>query len=256
MKILRRYPESMVIKGEDYRFEKILKDDFFSVNVLYRNQAGRRYVLKLSDFRFILGLLFRPFAMLMSGHEYTIYRMVDGLPGVPELGPRWGLRGYFHEFIEGKTLHELGKDAKLPDDFFDRLGELIRAIHERRIFYMDLNKQGNIILGDDGKPWLIDYQICMHFKGGGLFGRWSDRIFKRLIQEDIYHLYKHKKRLQPQRLTDDEARLAVRSEGAKKYNRFLGAPYRRFKRKLYPSGSNEIIWYKWKKIKDQSKRMP
>lgn len=90
MKILRRYPESMVIKGEDYRFEKILKDDFFSVNVLYRNQAGRRYVLKLSDFRFILGLLFRPFAMLMSGHEYTIYRMVDGLPGVPELGPRWG----------------------------------------------------------------------------------------------------------------------------------------------------------------------
>lgn len=257
MRILRTYPTQATIDGDVYRFEKILKDDFFSVNVLYKNDSGRRYVLKLSDFRFLLGLLFRPFAMLMSSHEYKIYNMVADLEGVPALGPRHGLRGYYHEFVEGKTLHELPRGSGLPDDFFDRLRILIDQIHTRRIFYLDLNKQGNIILGEDGRPYLIDYQICMRFRARrGWYGRRMDRIFKRLIQEDIYHLYKHKKRFQPDRITPEELKLATRSELAKNYERYFGRHYRRIKRRIYPSGSNEIIWYKWRKIKNRTKRMP
>ncbi len=257
MKMLRAYPMQATIHGETYHYERILKDDFFSVNVLYKNDRGQRYVLKLSDFRFILGLLFRPLAMLMSRHEYKIYSMLADLEGVPELGPRYGLRGYYHGFVEGKTLHELPKGTPLPEDFFDRLQALIAKLHARRIFYLDLNKQGNIILGDDGRPYLIDYQICMHFKPRqGWLGRRLDRIFRHLIQEDIYHLYKHKKRFQPERISQEELKLTQRSSLAKKYDRFFGRPYRKIKRLIYPSGSNEIIWYKWKKMKDQVKRMP
>jgi len=257
--MLRKYPTQFTIDGNVYDYEKILKDDFFSVNVLYRH-GDSRYVLKLSDFRFIFGLLLRPFACLMSSHEYKIYRMVEDIAGVPRLGPRHGWRGYFHEFVPGRTLHELfenGQQAELPEDFFDALRAIIEELHRRRIFYLDLNKRGNIILGDDGRPYLIDYQICMHFpERRGLPGRWSERLFRRLIQEDIYHLYKHKRKFQRHLMTDDEFRLARRSKLAKRYNRFLGKPYRTIKRKIYPSGSNEIIWYKWKKMKDRTRRMP
>ena len=142
MKSRRAYPESLEIKGETYNYEKILKEDFFSINVLYRAESGSRYVLKMSDFRFILGFLLTPFAILMSRREYRIYSMVADLQHVPELGPRLGMRGYLHKFVEGRTLHELEREGKkgLPDDFFDRLKATVEEIHLRRIFYMDLNK--------------------------------------------------------------------------------------------------------------------
>jgi hypothetical protein len=254
MKSRRTYPQTLEIKGGTYTYEKILKEDFFSINVLYRAESGGRYVLKISDFRFILGFLLTPFAILMSSREYRIYSMVANLPLVPELGPRFGMRGYLHKFIEGKTLHELEREGNrnLPDNFFDKLKVTIDEIHRRRIFYMDLNKQGNIILGDDGQPYLIDYQVCIHFK---YRNRLFDKLFDLFIKEDIYHLYKHKKRFRPDLMTEEEKKLAERSEFGKLVNKYYGDPYRKIKRKIYPSGSNEIIWYKWKKMKDKTKRM-
>jgi hypothetical protein len=254
---LRKYPEKTVINDEIYYYEKILKDDFFSVNVLYKNDKGRRFVLKLSDFRFIFGILFRPFAALMSSHEYKIYKMIADIEGVPELGPRLGWRGYFHEYIEGKTLHEL-KDTPevLPENFFNELKDIVDQVNKRRILYVDMNKKGNVIMSDDGKPFLIDFQISQYFKKRRwILGRLTDKIFYRLIKEDIYHVYKHKKRYQKELMTEEEMKLAVRSDLIKSYDRFLGGWYRKLKRRIYPSGSNEMIWYKWKKEKDKSKRM-
>jgi serine/threonine protein kinase len=255
MKILRVYPMEATINGQIYRYEKILKDDFFSVNVLYKNDQSERYVLKLSDFRFVLGLLFRPLAVLMSRREYKIYQMVADISGVPQLGPRFGLRGYFHEFIEGKTLHELTEDHRLRDDFFDRLRTIVDEVHRRRIFYADLNKLGNIIVSEEGDPYLIDFQICIPFKKrNGRFGRLSDRVLESLIQ--IRHIYKHKKRFLKEQLSKEEDLLTTRSKLNRRYDRYWGSPARKVKRWIYPAGSNEMIWYKWKRMRDQSKRMP
>jgi hypothetical protein len=254
---MRGYPEIIAINGEDFHFEKILKDDFFSVNVLYKNQFDVRYVLKLSDFRFVLGTLLRPLAMFFSWREYRIYKRLEGIEGIPALGPRFGRRGYFHRYIEGKTLHELEKGGSLPDDFFAKLAAIISQVHERRIFYLDLNKRGNIILGDDSQPYLIDFQICFLIrKRNGLPGKLIDWIFKNLVREDIYHLYKHKRHFQPRLMTEEELLLATRTPFNEALSRYVGTPYRKVKRLIYPHGSNEIIWYKWKKEKDRSKRMP
>lgn len=246
----RGYPQSVRIDGQLYRFERVLKEDFFSVNVLYRGPDAVRYVLKLSDFRFVLGWLLRPLAAGMSRHEYRIYTMVADLDGVPELGPRYGRRGYFHRYVEGKTLHETSKGSPLPADFFQRLCSLVARLHERRIYYADLNKRGNVIVGTDGRPYLIDYQICLRFpERRGWYGRRLERVFQALIREDIYHVYKHKRRFQPEALTEEESRLAVRSRLSRRYDRYFGRVYRRLKRLIYPSGSNEMIWYKWRRLR-------
>jgi serine/threonine protein kinase len=269
------YPPSVSIEGQAYAFDRILKDDFFSLNILYKNQANEGYVLKLSDFRFLLGWVFRPVAGWISRREYAIYRMVADIPGVPALGPRYGKRGYFHRFIEGKTLYEIERrihtqfnvlvghptfgnyETSLAPDFFDQLIAIIQEVHQRRIFYADLNKRGNIICSTEGKPYLIDFQICLHLPvRKGWMGVLTEKMFQRLVREDLYHLYKHKKTFQPQLMTEKEQQLAQRSNLNRRYRRLLWRPYIVLKRLIYPHGSNETIWYKWKKRKDQSPQMP
>lgn len=241
----RAYPAEVDIGGTAYAYERVLKEDFFSVNVLYRSAQGGRYVLKLSDFRFLLGLLLRPLASLMSRHEYRIYERLSGIPGIPELGPRLGRRGYLHRFVEGRTLSEIRQGEALPGDLFEHLGETLEAIHAARVFYADLDKRGNIIVGEDGRPYLIDFQISLYFPAkGGALGRLLDRIFLRLAREDVYHLFKQKRRYQPELLTERERELARRSRFSENYNRYFGKPYRRLKRVIYPKGSNDIIWFK------------
>ena len=251
------YPDETLINGILYRYEKILKEDFFSVNVLYRSAEGVGYVLKLSDFRFIFGFFLRPFASFISRGEYRIYRMLQGINGIPELGPRYGRRGYFHRFIEGRTLHEIPRKGALPEDFFDNLKRIIGEVHDRRIFYLDLNKLGNIILGDDNLPYLIDFQVSIFFKKRrGPLGRLNDFLLTSLCREDIYHLYKHKKRFMRNAMSEKELLLAKRSRFNVWYDRLWGTPFRKVKRLIYPKGSNEIIWYKWRKMRDKKQQMP
>ncbi len=246
----RNYPETIDIEGRPYRRERVLKEDFFSVNVLYRHGEDR-YVLKLSDFRFIGGWLLRPLAMWMSRHEYRIYRRLEGIPGIPRLGPRCTSRGYLHHFIPGRTLAELTalppaqRRLALPEDFFERLRRTLDEIHRRRVFYADLDKRGNIILGEDGRPYLIDFQISLRFPpAGSWLGRRLEPLFRTLKGEDIYHLYKQKRRFLPDSLTEEERRLARRTDFSRRFNRFFGDRYRRLKRLLYPKGSNDLVWWK------------
>jgi hypothetical protein len=251
------YPSQIYIDGELYNCEKVLKADFFSTNILYKNDTDIRYVLKISGFNFALGFLLGFAARFFSSREYAIYSSVADIKGVPPLGPRFGRRGYLHKYIDGKTLFEISSDDTIPDDFFLNLKNILDELHRRRIFYMDLNKRGNIIMGIDGLPYLIDFQICIRFRDyNGFFRSVYNRIFKKLIKEDIYHLYKHKKRFRPDLMTEEELLLARRTGLNTWIDRLIGRPYRKVKRLIYPAGSNEVIWYKWKREKDRTKQMP
>jgi hypothetical protein len=251
------YPQNVTIGGQEYTFHRILKDDFFSLNILYVNSHQEGYVLKLSDFRFVGGWVFRPLAAWISKREYSIYQMLEDISGIPALGPRYGRRGYFHEYIAGKTLYECRNTDDLPQDFFDQLLLIVNQVHERRIFYADLNKQGNIICSTMGKAYLIDFQICLPFTTlTGRVGTWIDRIFNRLVQEDRYHVLKHKKIFQRELMRPEEQAGARRSSLNQWYGRWIWRPYVTVKRLIYPHGSNETIWYKWKQEKERSLRMP
>jgi hypothetical protein len=40
---MEKLPDSTIINGEEFYFEKILKRDFFSINLLYKNKNEVRY---------------------------------------------------------------------------------------------------------------------------------------------------------------------------------------------------------------------
>jgi len=244
-----RCPETLQIKGRDYVLQRILKEDFFSVNGLYVSEGQKPYVLKISDFRFIGGTLLRPFAIFMSRHEHKMYSLVQDLQGIPEIGGRFGSRGFLHEFVEGITLVDVEeKGLSVPEGFFDELLDIVQEMHRRGLIFMDLNKYGNIILGEDGHPHLIDFQISVLFRSYGFpLGRFKRRLFSTLAQEDIYHVFKHKKNRAPEQMRPNEFELATRSKANERMTKFLGRPYRKLKRRIYPQDSNDTVWYKWKK---------
>ncbi|MEE8477998.1 MAG: hypothetical protein V3S19_06480, partial [Gemmatimonadales bacterium] len=197
-----------------------------------------------------------PLAYMMSRHEYRIYSALADIPGIPQLGPRVGRNGYIHEFVPGRTLFEISP-GELPDDFFDGLLAIYREMHARRIVHVDSEKKGNIILGDDGRPYLLDYQISIAFREpGGLFGKWRERLFDIFVKADIYHVHKHKRKYRRDLMRPEDWALAERPRATRIYEYGFGRYARWLKRRIYPSGSNEIIWYKWKKMSDKSRRMP
>jgi len=241
---MTRYPLATTIDSVEYRFERVLKEDFFSVNALYRDHEGRGMVLKISDFRFIGGLLLRPAAVYMSRHELRMYKKLSENPGIPKAGPAYGWRGFYHEYAEGQTLHFLDENkSEIPSEFFDHLLAMMLAIHAKDVIYLDSNKRGNIILGPDGLPKLIDFQISINFGWTRPFFAW---LFKALAHEDIYHVYKHKRNF-GHALSPEESKFAQRSKLSKVVGRGIGNPYRWLKRKIYPSGGSDVIWYKRKK---------
>lgn len=108
-------------------------------------------------------------------------RGLDGVPVEQEGGDASSL---VRTWIEGVPL---SRAASLPTDFFDQLDELVLAVHARRVCHNDLHKESNILVGADGRPWLIDFQLAsVHPRGG--------RAFETRSREDLRHVEKHRRR--------------------------------------------------------------
>ncbi len=76
---------------------------------------------------------------------------------------------------------------RLPEDFFDRLEDLVRTLHRRGVCHNDLHKEPNVIVGESGHPHLIDFQLAsVHPRAG--------RVFEVRVREDLRHVAKHRRR--------------------------------------------------------------
>ena len=159
-----------------------------------------------------------------------MYAQAAGAPGVPESLGRVGATGFAHVFAAGRPLD---REDTVSDTFFDELEGLIRELHARDMAYVDLNKPQNIIHGDDGKPWLIDFQIAFARPRSRLLGwlpwRWMLRRFQ---AGDMYHVYKHKRRLRPDLLTAEQAAIVERATFPIRAHRFLTRPLTRLRRAI------------------------
>jgi len=229
----RPLPPQIVFAGNTYRLREVLKHDFFAATALYqakspKNSAPEKIVLKLSRQQYFLGLPLEWLGEIICSHEISILRRLSHLGGTPRFLSRYGKVGMLYRYIEGESLDDR-KD--LPDDFFDELEQLIKKIHTEEIAYLDMNKKGNILLGSDGRPYLIDFQISLHIhKRFLLFPRLSLHLRKILRQADRYHLLKHKRRYRPDSMTPRQKALSYEKSAAIRIHRFLTGPARKLRR--------------------------
>lgn len=198
-------PPVIRIGAAEYRFVKLFKHDSWAASALY-DSGAERVVCKFNRSHPI-GIL--PVGWLgrrLGRREADFLALLSDIELVPRLkdpvrveGKIW-LHAVAHQFIPG---HPMGRTEPLAPLFFEQLHSIIERMHQRGIAYVDLHKRENIIVGDDGRPHLVDFQISCRLPHGWI-GDLSPvkRWFEFLKQSDLYHLMKHTMRHQLLHLPD------------------------------------------------------
>jgi len=232
-------PERIELAGADYQLVRVFKHDFMAATCLYElvdwasAEVGRsavpRVVVKFARRQPFCGFPLAWAGQVLRRNEQRIYGALRGVRGVP----RWlgcvGESGYAVEYIECRPLDNAPPP---PPGFFDELRKLFDAIHACGVVYVDSNKRSNILVGDDGRPYLVDYQISIRPREGL---PWPLRAIVQaavnyMAAKDIYHLYKHKRKLCPDALTDEEERLSHPRGWLHMLHRGLATRYRTVRR--------------------------
>ena len=230
-------PGEFRVADATYHLEREVKHDFWAATGFYLDESGRRVVLKVGRATSFFGFPLRFAGRWLCRRETRFYRNLADLPNVPALLGLVGDTGFAHDYVEGRPL---SRDKPVPNGFFAQLRGLLGELHRRGIAYVDTNKPENILLGEDGRPHLIDFQISWDRRtlGGNWFlSRWWVR---RLQAEDLYHIAKHQRRLRPDEMSPDELAQANRRSPLIRLHRALTKPYffvrRRAFRRLRASG--------------------
>ena len=232
-------PREFDLNGTTWRHARTVKHDFFAATGFYEDANGRKVVLKVSRSADFSGLPTEWIGRWLCRREVRFYKRLANVPNVPPLVGVIGRTGFVHAYVEGRPL---SKDRPVPDGFFDQLVELLNELHRRDVAYVDTNKPENILLGRDGKPYLIDFQISwdLHRLGGWRLSRW---VLHRLQSEDLYHVRKHHRRLRP----DEVSRERIPRSNWIRLHRLVSMPFKRLRRctferlretgRLLPEGS-------------------
>lgn len=237
-------PEQISTGGRTFHIARFIKHDFFAATGFYCDvDTGERVVLKISRTQPFMGIPLRWLGRWVNRREMRFYTKLSDLPNVPSLVGTVGDTGFVHAYAPGEPL---SRRSTIPDDFFDQILGLIALLEARGIAIVDTHKPENILLGDDGRPHLIDFQIS--FDMADMWNVWPARPLLRMFRRtDVYHTLKHKKRLRPDLLTEAERALVERRSWPVRLHRTLTRPYfivrRQFfaylrsRGKLMPEGS-------------------
>jgi len=161
---------------------------------------GKRIVVK--DFRRNGSFFRNTIGRFLVWREARTYKRLSGLKGIPKLyGIVDGL-ALVMEDVPGKSLGKIKKGCFLPKRFFDLLEELVLKIHEMGIVHCDLKKANNIIIGQDGFPYIIDWGASIHREEFDL--PVLRFIYKRFLLDDKLAIIKHKFRYAPYLVTKRE----------------------------------------------------
>jgi hypothetical protein len=186
--------------SEDVAAGVVLKRDFFAVTRLVVEPDGRKVVIKEARTRPLACLGIRAVDRWLSLRESRLYEAAAVLPGVPAFLGRRGGATYAHRYVEGTTLDRVA--ARLPDEFFSELEKTLAGLHALGFAYVDMAKDENVIVGEDGQPYLIDFQISLRLPGTRSGRLLLGPVVRHFQREDRYHLAKQKRLYRPDLLTE------------------------------------------------------
>ncbi|HUT34353.1 MAG TPA: hypothetical protein VNE39_12780 [Planctomycetota bacterium] len=100
----------------------------------------------------------------LIGREERIYRVLDGVPGVPRLIGRLDRHALVVERIDGRACSEY-PDGSLPPEFFERLETVVDGIHAHGVVHCDIKNRSNIVVTDDLDPYIVDFASAFTREG-------------------------------------------------------------------------------------------
>ena len=228
----RELPERIELADRTLTLGTVFKNDFFAVTARYDGSGGDDgpVILKVNRQAPLFGLPMRWVGRFLASREEACFRRLADVEGIPDFIARWEGTGVVRGFVAG---HAMKKGERVGDDFHDRLATLIDAIHDRGMAYVDLEKCENVLVGDDGRPRLFDFQIAWYLPrswGGEL---WPARWLRRRFQNgDRYHLVKLRRRTRPDQMTPEQIAASYRRPWYIHVHRFITRPFTRARRSV------------------------
>lgn len=158
---------------------------------IFKDFASRAFVVRHTVGRFLLG------------REVRALSRLEGLPGIPSQAFRVDALSMAARFVPGRALADT-PDGPFATDFLLALEALLRQVHARGIVHLDTRGGGNLLIGPDGAPGIIDFQAA-------LSTRWMPRALRGWLEDmDLSGIYKKWQRWQPDTLGEERQALLDR----------------------------------------------
>lgn len=238
-------PQTVTIAGTEYELAELYKHDSWAATARYRpkstcgasgNARTEDVVCKFNRVQPIFGIPVSWLGKLLASREANAYRVFDSVagvcedPGPVEAGGKIHRNAVGHYFVEG---HPLSLNEKVSATFFIELRQMLREIHEAGFAFVDLHKRENILVGEDGKPYLTDFQISFQTRNGLLWkwppGNWLLKIFQ---QSDLFCLSKHVRKHQPEKINELDLQGFEHPPWWIRAHRLIAVPFRQTRRRL------------------------
>ena len=155
---------------------------------IFKDFSSRAFLIRHSIGRFLLG------------RELRALRRLQGIDGVPSQAFRVDALAMAARFVPGRPLADMPK-GPVSTDYLLALEALLRRVHAHGLVHLDTRGGGNLLIGPDDAPGIIDFQAA-------LSTRWMPRALRRWFEDmDLSGIFKKWQRWQPDTL--GEARRAT-----------------------------------------------
>jgi hypothetical protein len=230
-------PSQVEVAGALYVLRDTLKHDSWAATGLYEGPTGR-IICKFNRVRPVFGVPLGWLGRMLGRREVHMLHRLEGVPNVARgmgevrVDGHVMLHAVARQFVEGRPLRPR---QYVADDFFPRLRAALDEIHRRGAAYVDLHKRDNIIVGVDGQPYLIDFQVSWGAsRTPGVWSRlWLSGALLRMLQRsDDYHLLKHMIRHRADLVPPGQRNIDRLRPWPNRVARWLGDPIRFLRRRL------------------------
>jgi serine/threonine protein kinase len=162
--------------------ERAVVKDYSANGILFRNTIGR----------------------FLAWREEKAFRRLRGLKGVPRFygvikGPALVM-----EEIRGRSVEGLEQSQRLPESFFRDLKALAESFHRRGLAHCDLKRAPNTLLGEDGRPYVVDWSAAISKREFPVFP--LILIYRRFVLDDWNAIVKLQLRHCPESVSEEEKR--------------------------------------------------
>lgn len=195
---LEKTPKQLVKKGAS------TKPDLYIIEI-----DGKNYIIKdIHKKNIFYRLTIGPW---LVKKEWNVYLRLSGIKGIPKVFNRIDRFAFLMEYIHGR---EIRRNDNLSSTFFNALEKIISEIHSKGVVHLDLRHKGNILVNENGEPFLIDFNSSLLFKKNGLLRR---LLFPILMKVDYGGFLKLKQRVCPFNMSPEEVSFLKRINRFRKF---------------------------------------
>lgn len=153
---------------ENFPAHKFSKD---KLSVIHRGRFANAILLRYrsDDFDMVIKDYSHcpPFIRQLAGRLFISREMkaldhLQNIEGIARQGYLLGRYTMAYPYVHGTPLSSLKKNRKkLPSSFFRQMEKMIWEMHRQDMVHLDLRNLGNILCGDDGRPYFLDFQSSL-----------------------------------------------------------------------------------------------